>query len=326
MTTRELTFAQALGEGLRQEMRRDPTIFLMGENVSSDRREATRGLMGEFGKERVRDTPITEAAFVGAGVGAAIAGMRPVVELMLVDFALVAMEQVLNQAAKTRYMLGGAVRVPLTMRAIYGAGTSSGSTHSESLYSLFAHMPGLKVVIPSNPYDAKGLLISSLRDDDPKVFFEHRLLYSLRGYVPEEPYVVPFGEAEVKREGEDLTIVATGLMVDKALRAAVRLAKEQVSAEVIDPRTLVPLDKETILSSVEKTSRLVVVDEDYERCGFASEVAAIVAGEGFDYLSAPIKRVAMPNVPIPYNPNLERHVLPDEDKIMKAALSLVVSD
>jgi len=322
MTTRELTFAQALNEGLRQEMRRDPTIFLMGENVSSDWREATKGLMREFGKERVRDTPITEAAFVGTGVGAAIAGMRPVVELMLVDFALVAMEQILNQAAKTRYMLGGTVKVPLTLRATYGAGTSSGSTHSESLYSLFAHMPGLKVVIPSNPYDAKGLLISSLRDDDPKVFFEHRLLYSLKSPVPEEPYTVPFGEAAIRREGEDVTFVAAGLMVHKALEAAARLEKEKISVEVIDPRTLVPFDRKTILSSVKKTSRLVIVDEDYERCGFASEVAAIVASEGFDYLSAPIKRVATPNVPIPYNPNLERHVLPDEDKIVKEAFSL----
>jgi len=248
--------------------------------------------------------------------------MRPVVELMLVDFALVAMEQILNQAAKTRYMLGGTVKVPLTLRATYGAGTSSGSTHSESLYSLFAHMPGLKVVIPSNPYDAKGLLISSLRDDDPKVFFEHRLLYSLKSPVPEEPYTVPFGEAAIRREGEDVTFVAAGLMVHKALEAAARLEKEKISVEVIDPRTLVPFDRKTILSSVKKTSRLVIVDEDYERCGFASEVAAIVASEGFDYLSAPIKRVATPNVPIPYNPNLERHVLPDEDKIVKEAFSL----
>jgi pyruvate dehydrogenase E1 component beta subunit len=323
MATRELTFAQAINEGLRQEMRRDPTIFLMGENVSSDRREATSGLMKEFGKSRVRDTPITESSFVGAGVGAAIAGMRPVVEIMLVDFALVAMEQILNQAAKARYMLGGAVSVPLTLRALYGAGTSSGATHSESLYSLFAHMPGLRVVVPSNPYDAKGLLISSLRDDNPKVFFEHRLLYSLKGPVPEESYTVSFGRAEVKRKGEDVTIVAAGLMLHKALEAASRLAKEEISVEVIDPRTLVPLDRKTILGSVKKTSRLVVVDEDYERCGFASEVAALVADEGFDYLSAPVKRIATPNVPVPYNPKLEKHVLPDEDKIVKAVHSLL---
>jgi len=326
MATRELTFAQALNEGLRQEMRRDPRIFLMGENVSSDRREATSGLMKEFGISRVRDTPITEAAFMGAGVGAAIAGMRPVVEIMIVDFALVAMEQILNQAAKTRYMLGGAVSVPLMLRALYGAGTSSGATHSESLYSLFAHMPGLRVIVPSNPYDAKGLLISSLRDDNPKVFFEHRLLYPLKGPVPEESYTVPFGKAEVKREGQDVTMVATGLMVHKALEAAKRLAEDGIGVEVIDPRTLVPLDKKTILSSVKKTSRLIVVDEDYERCGFSSEVAAIVADEGFDYLSAPVKRIATPNVPIPYNPKLEKHVLPDEDKMVKAVHSLLTRE
>ncbi len=323
MSKRELTFAQALNEGLRQEMRRDPTIFVMGENVSSDWREATRGLMKEFGRTRVRDTPITESSFVGTGVGAAIAGTRPVVEMMLVDFALVAMDQILNQAAKTRYMLGGMVKVPLTMRAIYGAGTSSGSTHSESLYSLFAHMPGLKVVVPSTPYDAKGLLISSLRDDNPKVFFEHRLLYSLKGPVPEEAYTVPFGEAEVKRKGDDVTIVAVGLMVHKALEAAERLRKEGVDTEVVDPRTIVPFDRGSILNSVKKTSRLVVVDEDYERCGFASEVAAAVAGEGFDYLSAPIIRVATPNVPIPYNPRLERSVIPSEEKVIDAVRGLM---
>ncbi|MFQ6075664.1 MAG: alpha-ketoacid dehydrogenase subunit beta [Candidatus Bathyarchaeia archaeon] len=322
---RELTFAQALNEGLRQEMRRDQRIFVMGENVSSDWREATRGLMREFGRERVRDTPITESAFVGAGVGAAIAGMRPVVEMMLVDFALVAMDQILNQAAKTRYMLGGRVRIPITMRAIFGAGTSSGSTHSETLYSLFAHMPGLKVVVPSTPYDAKGLLISSVRDDDPKVFFEHRLLYQTRGPVPEEAYAIPLGEADVKRRGRDVTVVAAGLMVPRALEAAERLGEEGISVEVVDPRTVVPLDRETILSSVEKTGRLVVVDEDYERCGFTAEVVAVVADEGFDHLSAPIKRVATPNVPIPYNPRLESYVIPGVERIVQTARGLVAT-
>lgn len=325
MAVRELTFAQALNEGLRQEMRRDQRIFVMGENVSSDWREATRGLMREFGRERVRDTPITESAFVGAGVGAAIAGMRPVVEMMLVDFALVAMDQILNQAAKTRYMLGGRVRIPITMRAIFGAGTSSGSTHSETLYSLFAHMPGLKVVVPSTPYDAKGLLISSVRDDDPKVFFEHRLLYQTRGPVPEEAYAIPLGEADVKRRGRDVTVVAAGLMVPRALEAAERLGEEGISVEVVDPRTVVPLDRETILSSVEKTGRLVVVDEDYERCGFTAEVVAVVADEGFDHLSAPIKRVATPNVPIPYNPRLESYVIPGVERIVQTARGLVAT-
>jgi len=323
MVSRELTFAQAINEALRQEMRRDANILLIGENVSSDRRDVSKGLLSEFGRERVRDTPITESCFIGTSVGAAIAGMRPVAELSIVDFGLVAMEQILNQAAKTRYMLGGAVKVPLTIRIGYGAGVSAGSTHSESLYSLFAHMPGLKVIIPSNPYDAKGLLISSLRNDDPKVFFEHRLLSSVKGPVPEEPYTISFGKAEVKNEGKDVTIVAVGLMVQYALGAATKLLKEGISAEVVDPRTIVPLDKSTILKSVKKTSRLLIVDEDYERCGFASEVAAVVADEGFDYLSAPIKRVANPNIPIPFNSNLEKQILPDEDKVLKAVRSLL---
>ena len=329
MSERELTFGQALNEALRQEMRRDSSVFVIGENVSSNRREATKGLMEEFGKTRVRDTPITESAFVGAGVGAAIAGMRPVVELMNIGFGLVAMDQILNQAAKTRYMLGGMVTVPLTLRAIYGAlafrdsRSSAGSTHSESLYSLFAHMPGLKVIVPSTPYEAKGLLISSIRDDNPKVFFEHRLLYPMKGPVPEEEYTIPFGSAEIKREGTDVTIVALGLMVHKALRAADRLKEEGVSAEVVDPRTIVPLDEKTILDSVKKTSRLVVVDEDYKRCSFSSEVSAIVAEEGLEYLSAPIRRVATPNVPLPYNPTIQRSILPDEAKIVEAVLSLV---
>lgn len=322
---RELTFAQALNEGLRQEMRRDRRIFVMGENVSSDWREATMGLMREFGRERVRDTPITESAFVGAGVGAAIAGMRPVVEMMLVDFALVAMDQILNQAAKTRYMLGGRVKIPIMMRAIFGAGTASGSTHSETLYSLFAHMPGLKVVVPSTPYDAKGLLISSLRDDNPKVFFEHRLLYRTRGPVPEEAYTIPLGEADVKRRGSDVTVVAAGLMVSRALEAAETLLKEGISVEVVDPRTIVPLDKDTILGSVKKTERLIIVDEDYERCGFTAEVASAVADEGFHHLSAPIKRVATPNVPIPYNPSLENYVIPDAERIVQTARRLIAT-
>jgi len=323
MAVRELTFGQAINEALRQEMQRDSRVLIIGENVSSERRDATKGLMKDFGKERVRDTPITESCFIGTSIGAAIAGLRPVAELMIVDFGLVAMEQILNQAAKTRYMLGGTVKIPLTVRTGFGAGVSAGATHSESLYSLFAHVPGLKVIIPSNPYDAKGLLISSIRDDNPKIFFEHRLLYPLKGDVPEKPYTIPLGKADVKCKGEDITIVATGLMVHKALEAAECLSKEGISVEVVDPRTIVPLDKQTILSSVKKTSRLLIVDEDYERCGFSAEIAAIASDEGFDYLSAPIRRVANPNVPLPYNPNLEKHILPDKDKVVKAARSLV---
>ncbi len=316
MTGRVITFADAINETLRLEMRRDPNVIVFGENVSSSWRATTRGLKEEFGKERVRDAPITETAFLGAGVGAAILGLRPVVELMLVDFGLVAMDQILNQMAKSHYMSGGAVRVPMTLRAIYGAGTSSGATHSESLYSLFAHMPGLKVAIPSNPYDAKGLLTSSIRGEDPTIFMEHRLLYRVEGPVPEEAYSVPFGVANIVREGSDVTVVATGLMVGEAVKAADEL-RPRVSVEVVDPRTIVPLDEEAILLSVQKTGRLVVVDEDYERCGFSAEVAAIAAEKGFRHLEAPVSRVATPNVPIPYSPVLEKHVLPDKEKIIR---------
>ena len=322
MSDRMLTYGEALNEALRLEMRRDQNIVVFGENVTSSWRAATKGLLGEFGRERVRDAPITETAFIGAGVGAAILGLRPVVELMLVDFGLVAMDQLLNQMAKTRYMSGGAVKVPMTVRALYGAGTSSGATHSETLYSLFAHMPGVKVVAPSNPYDAKGLLISCVRDDDPQLFMEHRLLYDVAGHVPEDSYTVPLGVANLLREGSDVTVVATGLMVREAMEAADELRRD-VSVEIVDPRTLVPLDEEAILRSLRKTGRLVVVDEDYERSGFSAEVAAIVAEKGFRHLEAPVARVATPNVPLPYNPNLEKHVLPDREKVIRAIRNLV---
>ncbi len=317
MAERVITYGEALNEAHRLEMRRDPNVIVFGENVSANRRVATKGLKEEFGRERVRDAPITETAFVGAGVGAAIAGMRPIVELMLVDFGLVAMDQILNQMAKSPYMSGGAVKVPMTLRTTYGGGTSSGATHSETLTGLFAHMPGLKVVVPSNPYDAKGLLITSIRDDGPKVFMEHRRLYPTEGHVPEGSYTVPLGVANLVREGSDVTVVATGLMVSLATRVADTL-KGEVSVEVIDPRTLVPLDEKAILRSIEKTGRLVVVDEDYERCGFSAEVAAIAAEKGFHNLRAPVARVANPNVPLPFNPTLEKQVLPDEGKIIRA--------
>ncbi len=322
MSERTLTYGEALNEALRLEMRRDPDVIVFGENVTSSWRAATKSLLGEFGRDRVRDAPITETAFIGAGVGAAVLGLRPVVELMLVDFGLVAMDQLLNQMAKTRYMSGGAVKVPMTVRALYGAGTSSGATHSETLYSLFAHMPGVKVVAPSNPYDAKGLLISCVRDDDPQLFMEHRLLYDVAGHVPEESYTVPLGAANLVREGSDVTVVAVGFMVRVAMEAADMLRKD-VSVELVDLRTLVPLDEEAILRSLRKTGRLVVVDEDYERCGFSAEVAALAAEKGFRHLDAPVARVATPNVPLPYSPNLERHVLPDREKVIRAIRSLV---
>ena len=319
---RVITYAEAVNEALRAEMRHDPRVILFGENVSSNWRPATKGLKEEFGRERVRDAPITETAFIGAGVGAAIAGLRPVVELMLVDFGLVAMDQILNQMAKTTYMTGGEVNVPMVLRCIYGAAGGAAATHSESLTGLFAHMPGVKVAVPSNPYDAKGLLIAAIRDPNPVAFFEHTLLYKAEAEVPEEQYTVPFGVANLVREGGDVTVVAAGGTVSMAAMAADSL-KGDISVEVIDPRTLVPLDEEAILRSVGRTGRLVVVDEDYERCGFTAEVAAVIAEKGFHSLRAPVARVANPNIPIPFNRRLERHVLPDTDKIVRAIRSVV---
>jgi pyruvate dehydrogenase E1 component beta subunit len=319
---RIISYAEALNEAHRQEMSRDPNIILFGENVSSEWRAATKGLKEIFGKERVRDAPITETAFIGAGVGAAIAGLRPIVELMHVDFGLVAMDQILNQMAKTTYMSGGFVSIPMVLRAIYGAGLGSAATHSETLYGLYANMPGIKIVVPSNPYDAKGLLVNSIRDNNPVAFFEHRQLYNMKGYVPKNLYTVPIGVANLLREGSDVTVIALGKMVKESLEAADML-KEQISVEVIDPRTIVPLDEENILKSVAKTGRLVVVDEDYERCGFSSEVLAIIAEKGFHNIRAPLARVANPNVPIPYNRNLEKEILPDKHKIIRTIKNTV---
>ena len=325
MSVREITFLEALNEALAQEMERNPNIIVMGEDVGvyGGVFGVTKGLYQKFGPDRVIDTPISEAGFIGAAIGAAAVGLKPVVELMFVDFFGVAMDQIYNQAAKMRYMSGGKLKVPIVIRTTIGAGLSAAAQHSQVLYSIFAHVPGLKIVVPSTPYDAKGLLIQALRDEDPVMFFEHKLLYGVRGPVPEEPYTIPFGKADVKREGTDVTIVALALMVHKALEAAEILKKEGISAEVIDPRTIVPLDKETILKSVRKTGRLVIVDEDYDRCGFASWIAAIAADEAFEYLNAPIKRVTTPTVPIPFSPVLERHILPDTDKIVKAVKSIM---
>jgi pyruvate/2-oxoglutarate/acetoin dehydrogenase E1 component len=319
---RKLTFREAIREAMAQEMRRDETVFIMGEDVQrfygGGAFAVTRGLVNDFGEERIRDTPISESAFIGAGVSAALTGMRPIVELMFVDFCGVCLDQICNQAAKLRYMSGGQAKVPLVIRTTIGAALSCSAQHSQCLYSMFAHFPGLKVVVPCTPFDAKGLLIEAIRDDDPVLFCEHKMLYDMEGEVPEEAYVIPFGRANVKRQGKDVTIVAVGTMVHKALIAASKLEEEGISIEVIDPRTIVPLDKETILESVRKTSRLVVVDEDYEQCGFAAEVAAIVADDGFSYLDAPIKRVATPSVPIPFSPVLESYVIPNEDAIVRA--------
>ncbi|MEM3061633.1 MAG: alpha-ketoacid dehydrogenase subunit beta [Candidatus Bathyarchaeia archaeon] len=322
---REITFLEALRETLFEEMEKDKTVFLMGEDLQhwGSPWGVVKGFLEKFGPERVRDTPISESAFVGAAFTAAATGLRPVVEVMFSDFLGVCMDQVINQGAKFRYMFGGQAKVPVVIRTTIGASGSSAAQHSQSLYSLFMHMPGLKCVIPSTPYDAKGLLKTAIRDEDPVIFFEHKLLYQIKGNVPEEEYLIPFGKADIKLEGKDVTIVATALMVHKALSAAEKLKNDGVSIEIIDPRTIVPLDKEAIIRSVKKTGRLIVVDEDYERCGFASEVMAIVASEAFDYLDAPLKRVSTPNVPIPYSPVLEKEIIPSEQRIIEAIKSVL---
>ena len=320
--TREITFNQAIDESLRDEMRKNPRVFLMGEDLGIGTIRQTRPLFEEFGPERVRDTPISEAGFIGAGVGAAITGMKPVVELMCNDFFGVAMDQIYNQAGKLRYMLGGSISIPFILRTSYGAPGSAAAHHSQSLYAIFAHVPGLKVVIPSTPYDGKGLMTTALRESDPVMFFEHVKLFERRGPVPEGEYTIPFGHADTKREGSDVTVVAAGLMVQKALAAAEKL-KDKVDIEVVDPRTIVPLDSEAIIRSVKKTNRLVIADEGYKRCGFAAEVAAIVAEEAIDSLDGPIVRVATPNVPIPFSPILEANVIPSEESIIRAVTKLV---
>ena len=344
----QVSYREAVREALVLEMRRDPNIFLMGEDLAgrgigyTEKKEdmppetvgaagipvadawggpmgVTKGMWWEFGPNRIRDTPITEAAFIGAGVGAAASGVRPVVELMFIDFFGVAMDQIYNQAAKMRYMFGGKAKVPLVIRTTIGAGVRSAAHHSQSVYSVFVHMPGLKVATPSTPYDAKGLLTTALRQDDPVVFCEHKLLYSMREKVPEESYMIPFGKADVKREGKDVTVVAISRMVHVALEAADQLQKgEGVSIEVLDPRTLSPLDKDSIIASVKNTGRLVVVDEDYPRCGMAVDLAAMVADEAFDYLDAPIKRVTPPHTPVPFSAPLEDFYLPNAWKIAEA--------
>ncbi len=320
-----MTYNQALREAVEMEMRRDPDVFMMGEDVAvmGGVFRSTQGLLAEFGCERVRDTPLSETGFMGAGVGAALTGMRPIVELMFSDFFTVAMDPVINQAAKLYYMTGGKLKVPLTIRTTIGAGRSSAAQHSQSLHAWFMHVPGLKCVMPSQPADIKGLVTSAIRDDNPVIVFEHKFLYNTRGQVPEGEYVIPLGVAEVKRPGTDVTVVATSMMVVKALVAAEELAKEGISIEVIDPRTLVPLDKATILESVKKTGKLVVADEGYPKCGFASEIAAVVSEEAFDYLDAPVQRVTNMDCPIPFAIPQEKWVMPDEHKIAAAVRRLV---
>jgi len=323
---RKITYREALREALREEMRRDSTVFLLGEDIGrywGGAFKVTEGLAEEFGDERVRDTPISESAIIGTAVGAAITGMRPVAEIMFGDLTALAMDQIANQAAKIRYMFGGQAKCPLVIRTPFGAGVNIASHHSQSLEAWFMHVPGLYVAVPSTPYDAKGLLKTAIRGNNPVFFCEHKLLYPVEDEVPEEEYTIPFGVADIKREGADVTIVATLYMVHKALNAAKQLEKEGIDAEVVDPRTLAPLDKQAVIRSVKKTGRLVIVSEDCKTAGVSAEIAAMVAEEAVDYLDAPIKRVAEPDTPIPFSPPLEQYVIPDEKAIMKAVKKVV---
>jgi len=322
---RELAYREALREALREEMRRDESVFILGEEIAEygGAYKVTLGLVDEFGHDRIRNTLLAEQAVVGAALGAALVGMRPVAEIMYIDFSLIALDQIFNQVAKFRYMSAGMVKVPLVIRTQGGGGVSAGLHHSQSLEALYTHIPGLMVVMPSTPYDAKGLLKSSIREDNPVIYIEHKRLYGMSGEVPEEEYLVPLGKAEVKRQGNDITVVAISQSVNLALKAAETVEKDGIALEVIDPRTLKPLDEDTILNSVKKTGRLMIVHEACKTGGFGAEIAAIVAEKAFDYLDAPIKRVAALDSPIPFNPRLEDYVLPNENDIIAGALELM---
>jgi acetoin:2,6-dichlorophenolindophenol oxidoreductase subunit beta len=314
-----------VNEALAEELRRDPTVFIMGEDVAEAGTpfKVMSGLVAEFGPERVIDSPISEAGISGIGLGAAMTGMRPVVDIMFGDFLTLVMDQVANQAAKIHYMSGGRLKAPLTIRTTLGATRRSAAQHSQSLHAWVAHVPGLKVAVPSTPYDAKGLLKSAIRDDNPVVFFEDKMMFATKGPVPEEEYTVPLGVADVKREGEDLTIVATSSMVYVALEAADLLEQEGVSAEVVDPRTLMPLDRETLVASVVKTGRALVVDEGHTSYGVSAELAAVLADEAFWHLDAPVKRLAAMDVPIPFSPVLEDETVPTPERVLEVAKALV---
>jgi len=324
------TIRQALHEALEQEMRRDPSVVVIGEDVSGGAgteggRDAaggvlgvTKGLIKEFGEKRVIDTPITESAIMGAAAGAAVTGLRPVAELMFSDFFGVCFDQIFNQAAKFRYMFGGKAKTPMVIRTMIGAGRSAAAQHSQSPYHIFTSVPGLKVVVPSNAYDAKGLLIQAIRDDDPVIFCEHKLMYDLRAEVPDEAYAVPFGEANIVRDGDDVTIVALARMVHYAGEAAEMLSAEGIECEIIDPRSTSPLDEDTLLESVERTGRLVVVDEATPRCSMATDIAALAAEKAFDSLKAPVRRVTAPHTPVPFAPSLEKLYIPDKERIAAA--------
>ncbi|MEM7540681.1 MAG: alpha-ketoacid dehydrogenase subunit beta [Pseudomonadota bacterium] len=326
---RKITYQQAINEALDQEMARDETVVVLGEDVvggegAGGEMDAwggvlglTKGLYGKYG-DRIMDTPISESAFVGAAVGAATSGLRPVCELMFIDFMGVCFDQIFNQAAKFRYMFGGKAETPVVIRTMFGAGFRAAAQHSQALYPVFTHIPGLKVVVPSSPYDAKGLLIEAIRDNDPVIFCEHKVLYTVEGDVPEESYTVPFGEANIVREGDDVTIIALGRMVHHAMEAAEMLQGDGISCEVVDPRTTSPLDEETILESVENTGRVVVVDEATPRCNIATDISAFIAQKAFGDLEAPIEMVTAPHTPVPFAGALEDLYIPGADAIAEA--------
>lgn len=321
VAVRELTFAQAIREALAEEMRRDPTVCIMGEDVAEAGTpfKVLSGLVEEFGKERVLDTPISEAGFTGMAVGAAMTGLRPIVDIMFGDFITLTMDQMANQAAKVHYMSGGKWKVPMVMRTTLGATRRSAAQHSQSLHAWFSHVPGLKVVLPSTPYDAKGLLKAAIRDENPVVFFEDKMMYKLKGPVPDEDYTIPLGVADIKREGSDITLVATSSMVQVALGAAALLEEAGISAEVVDPRTTWPLDEKALIESAKKTSRVIVLDEGYQRYGVTAEIASVIAEGAFYDLDAPVKRMGAMHVPIPFSPPLEDVTVPTETSVFEMA-------
>jgi acetoin:2,6-dichlorophenolindophenol oxidoreductase subunit beta len=324
VAVRELTMAEAVREALSEEMRRDPSVFIMGEDVAEAGTpfKVLSGMVEEFGKSRVIDTPISEPGFTGIGVGAAMTGLRPVVDIMFGDFLTLIMDQLVNQAAKVHYMSGGAWKVPMVLRTTLGASRRSAAQHSQSLHAWLSHIPGLKVVLPSTPYDAKGLLKTAIRDDNPVIFFEDKMMFRMKGPVPVEDYTIPLGLADIKREGEDITIVATSSMVQVALGAAKLLEEIGISAEVVDPRTTWPLDEKTLIESAKKTSRAIVVDEGYEKYGVTAEIASVIATGAFYDLDAPVKRIGAMHVPIPFSPPLEDATIPTEKTVFEAAQAM----
>ncbi|MGA7913066.1 MAG: alpha-ketoacid dehydrogenase subunit beta [Candidatus Dormiibacterota bacterium] len=321
---RQLTMAEAVREAIAEEMRRDPTVFLMGEDVAEAGTpfKVLKGLLEEFGPERIMDTPISEPGFTGIGLGAAMTGMRPIVDIMFGDFLFLALDQIANQAAKVHYMSGGKLKAPIVIRTTLGAMRRSGAQHSQSLHAIVSHIPGLKVALPSTPYDAKGLMKTAIRDDNPVVIFEDKVMYTVKGNVPAGDYTIPFGQADVKRPGDDITLVATSSMVFVALAAAEMLAKEGISAEVIDPRTTVPLDARTLVDSAIKTGRAIVIDEGYQSYGVTAEIASVITEGAFYNLDAPVRRMGAMDVPIPFSPALEDLTVPTADKVADVAREL----